>query len=69
MAKEQVARLYRAVKADPALKEKLNTAPNLEVFVRMAQAEGYDFSIEEWQEMTSFSVEELECELSEIPGI
>ncbi|MEE3718875.1 Nif11-like leader peptide family natural product precursor [Tumidithrix elongata RA019] len=69
MAKEQVAKLYRAVQANPELKEKLNAAPNLEQFVLMAQQAGYDFTVEEWKEMTNFSVEELEGKLSEIPGL
>ena len=69
MAREQVARLYRAAQTDSLLKEKLNQAPDLESFVKMAQAEGYDFTLEEWQQMTNFEVEELKCDLSEIPGI
>jgi predicted ribosomally synthesized peptide with nif11-like leader len=69
MAREQVARLYRAAKTDSLLKAKLNQAPDLESFVEMAKAEGYDFTIEEWQQMTNFEVEELKCNLSEIPGI
>jgi len=69
MAKEQVARLYRAAQSDSLLKAKLNQAPDLESFVEMAKAEGYDFTIEEWQQMTNFEVEELKCHLSEIPGI
>jgi predicted ribosomally synthesized peptide with nif11-like leader len=69
MAKEQVARLYRAAQSDSLLKAKLNQAPDLESFVQLAQAEGYDFTIEEWQQMTNFAVEELKCHLSEIPGI
>jgi predicted ribosomally synthesized peptide with nif11-like leader len=69
MAREQVARLYRAAQSDSLLKAKLNQAPDLESFVEMAKAEGYDFTIEEWQQMTNFEVEELKCNLSEIPGI
>ena len=69
MAREQVARLYRAAQTDSLLKAKLNQAPDLESFVKMAQAEGYDFTLEEWQQMTNFEVEELKCDLSEIPGI
>ena len=69
MAREQVARLYRAAQNDSLLKAKLNQAPDLESFVKMAQAEGYDFTLEEWQQMTNFEVEELKCDLSEIPGI
>ena len=69
MATEQVARLYRAAQSDSLLKAKLNQAPDLESFVQLAQSEGYDFTIEEWQQMTNFSVEELKCHLSEIQGI
>jgi predicted ribosomally synthesized peptide with nif11-like leader len=69
MANEQVARLYRAAQNDPALKEKLNTAPDLESFVLMAQKAGYDFTVDEWKAMTGFSVEEFESKLSEIPGL
>jgi predicted ribosomally synthesized peptide with nif11-like leader len=69
MAKEQVARLFREAQVDPALRDDLNTAPNPELFVAMANQKGFSFTIKEWREMTNFSVEELECELSEIPGI
>lgn len=69
MAQEQVARLYRAAQSDSLLKAKLNQAPDLESFVKLAQLEGYDFTIEEWKQMTNFAVEELKCHLSEIPGI
>lgn len=69
MAKENVVKLFRRVKTDSQLKEKLNSAPSLEVFVQKAQEYGYDFTLEEWQEVTSFKVEELQCNLSEIPGI
>lgn len=69
MAREEVVRLFRAAQANPALKEQLNQAPNPEAFVKMAEECGYHFTLEEWQEMTRFSVEELKGELSEIPGI
>jgi predicted ribosomally synthesized peptide with nif11-like leader len=69
MAQESVTQLFRAAQVDPTLREKLNSAPNLETFVEMAKTYGYDFTIEEWQAMTRFSVEELEGELSEIPGL
>ena len=69
MAKEQVARLYRAAQADSFLKARLNQAPDLETFVKLAQAEGYDFTLEEWKQITNFEVEELKCHISEIPGI
>lgn len=69
MAREEVVKLFRAAQLDPSLKETLNSAPNPEAFVRMAQELGYNFTLEEWQAMTGFSVEELEGKLSEIPGI
>jgi predicted ribosomally synthesized peptide with nif11-like leader len=69
MAQENVAKLFRATQKDPELKAKFNAAPNLETFLEMAAEHGYDFTIEEWQEMTGFTVEELPGEISEIPGI
>jgi predicted ribosomally synthesized peptide with nif11-like leader len=69
MSQEQVARLYRAAKADPTIKERLNQAPNIETFVAMAKDLGFEFTVEEWQKMTSFQVEELKSDLSEIPGL
>lgn len=69
MAKEQVARLFREAQTNLALRESLNTAPNPQKFVDMANQKGYSFTLAEWQEMMNFSVEELECDLSEIPGI
>lgn len=69
MAQEQVIKLFRAAQADPLLKQKLNSAPNEDAFVKMAAEYGYDFTVEEWKQVTRFSVEELEGKLSEIPGI
>jgi predicted ribosomally synthesized peptide with nif11-like leader len=69
MAKEDVIRLFRSVKADPSLKEALNAAPNLEALAQMAQDRGYHFTVDEWKETTGFHVEELKSEVSEIPGI
>lgn len=69
MAKEQVTKLFRDANTNPALKEQLNSAPNLETFVEWAQGLGYDFTLEEWREVTSFQVEELKSKVSEIPGI
>jgi len=69
MAKEQVVRLYREVQTNPGLRESLNTAPNPQSFVSMANQRGYNFTLDEWKEMMNFSVEELECDLSEIPGL
>ena len=69
MAKEQVVRLYREAQTNIALRESLNTAPKPQSFVTMANQKGYNFTLDEWKEMMNVSVEELECELSEIPGI
>lgn len=69
MAKEAVARLFRAAQDDQALREKLNTAPNIDAFVKMADEQGFQFTVDEWREMTRFAVEEFKAELSEIPGI
>ncbi len=69
MAKEAVARLFRAAQVDTELREKLRAAPDVQTFVAMAKTYGYDFTVEEWQEVTQFSVEEFKGELSEIPGL
>lgn len=69
MAKESVAQLFRAAQADSRLRDKLNTAPTIEAFIALAKTYGYEFTAEEWRDVTQFSVEELEGELSEIPGI
>ena len=69
MAKQEVTRLFRAVQANLSLREKLNLAANIETFVKLAQDLGYNFTVQEWKEVTSFTVEELKCKVSEIPGI
>ncbi|MEB3826366.1 Nif11-like leader peptide family natural product precursor [Phormidium sp. CCY1219] len=69
MAQNEVVRLFRDVQAYPELKDKYNTASSLEDLVAMAQKDGYDFTVEEWLEATSFKVEEYKSQLSEIPGI
>jgi len=69
MSKEAVVQLFRTVQANPELREKLNAAPTPQAFVEMAQAHGFHFTVEEWQDVTRFAVEELEGSLSEIPGI
>lgn len=69
MAKEAVAQLFRAAQVNPSLRDRLNQAATVEQFIEMAKGQGYEFSVEEWQAMTRFAVEELNCELSEIPGL
>jgi predicted ribosomally synthesized peptide with nif11-like leader len=69
MAKEAVSQLFRAAQRDPDLKESLNEAPSLEAFIQQANDRGFEFTISEWREVTGFVVEELEGDLSEIPGL
>lgn len=69
MPREDVARLFRAAQLDVGLREHLSTAPNVETFIQMAEKLGYQFTEEEWREMTRFSVEEFKSDISEIPGI
>jgi predicted ribosomally synthesized peptide with nif11-like leader len=67
MAKEAVAQLFRAAQANPSLRQHLNQSATIEQFVEMAKRYGYEFTLEEWQAMTRFSVEELASELSDVP--
>ncbi|NJN20416.1 MAG: Nif11 family protein [Leptolyngbya sp. RL_3_1] len=69
MAKEDVARLFRAAQNDPGLREQLNTAPTIAAFLEQAAQMGYCFTEAEWREMTRFTVDELAGDLSEIPGL
>lgn len=69
MSKEAVVQLFRATQIDPALKKELNDSPSLDAFVNTAKKKGYNFTAKEWSEATSFTVEELEGELSAIPGL
>lgn len=54
---------------DPDLRDQLNSAPDLAALVQLAERHGYQFTMAEWQAVTNFSVEELVCDVSEIPGI
>ncbi len=69
MAVEEVVRLFRTVQGSPEIKEKLNSAPNLETLVKIAGEMGYSFTVEEWKQATRFEVEEVASKMSEIPGI
>ena len=69
MAKAAVAELFRAAQKDPALRETLNASLTLEIFIEKAKQYGYEFTADEWHEMTRFSVEEQAGQLSEIPGL
>lgn len=65
MAKEVVAQLFRAAQANSALREHLNQASDLEQFVALAASYGYEFTVNEWQVMTGFTVEELDMQVSD----
>lgn len=67
MTRERVAKLYREIQLNQGLFDTLNTAPSPESFVSIANQRGGVFTFKERQEMTQFSVEELEGNISEIP--
>lgn len=69
MAQADVVRLFRDAQKDTSLRDELAAAPNIESFIHQAKHYGYEFTVEDWQEVTRFKVEELKCEMSEIPGI
>ena len=69
MAQAEVARLYRSIQDDPTLRVKLGSAVDRDDFVNIARSCGYDFTTSEFLESVRFKVEELECSVSEIPGI
>jgi predicted ribosomally synthesized peptide with nif11-like leader len=69
MTQQEVARLFRGAQSIPGLRDRLSAARDLDHFVQMAQENGYQFTVEEWQKATGFAVEELKCHVSEIPGI
>ena len=69
MAKQDVAQLFRAAQRDQSLRQELSESPDLESFVHKAKYRGFDFTVEEWKEVTQFVVEEIDGELSEIPGL
>ena len=69
MPQTEVARLYRSIQINPTLKTKLSAARNQEDFIAMAQSLGYQFTTKEFMDSLRFQVEELECDVSEIPGI
>ena len=50
MAKEQVMKLYCEVQANPSLRDGLNTAPDVEFFVTMANQRGFAFCYGLWGE-------------------
>ncbi len=60
MAQKNAAQLFKAVKQDQALKEKLKAASNPEAFIKIAKERGYDFTLEELEtELSKLSEAEL----------
>ncbi|WP_235182303.1 Nif11-like leader peptide family natural product precursor [Fischerella thermalis] len=68
MSKQEVIRLFRAAQTNPNLREILNSASDLETFVKMAQQQGYNFTVDEWQKATGLVMEDSESQVSEIQG-
>lgn len=69
MAQAEVARLYRSIQQNPDLRGKLSKALSQTDFISIAQSQGYEFTEKEYVDSVRFTVEELECEMSEIPGL
>ncbi|MGJ5675951.1 MAG: Nif11-like leader peptide family natural product precursor [Nostochopsis sp.] len=68
MTQNNAAQLFKAVKQDQALKEKLKAAANPEAFITIAQERGYDFTVEELEtELSKLSSEELAAIVN--PGV
>lgn len=60
MGQKNAAQLFKAVKQDNALQEKLKAATNPDAFIKVAQERGYHFTPEELQaEIDKLSEEEL----------
>ena len=47
MAQKNAAELFKAVKLDQALKQKIKAASNPEAFIKIAEEHGYNFTVEE----------------------
>jgi predicted ribosomally synthesized peptide with nif11-like leader len=69
MAQQEVTRLFRVAQTNFDLKAKLSEAPDVETFVEMARKHGYEFTVEEWRQATSVTLDELPSKVSEIPGL
>ncbi|NJM73799.1 MAG: Nif11-like leader peptide family natural product precursor [Scytonema sp. RU_4_4] len=60
MTQRNAAELFKAVKKDHVLKERLKAATNPEAFIKIAKERGYNFTVEELQaEISKLSEEEL----------
>ncbi len=68
MGQKNAAQLFKAVKQDNALQEKLKAATDPDAFIQIAQERGYHFTPEELQaEIDKLSEEELAAVIN--PGI
>ncbi|MEA5506733.1 Nif11-like leader peptide family natural product precursor [Halotia wernerae UHCC 0503] len=60
MTQQNAARLFQAVKEDQALQQRLKATSDPEAFIKIAQARGYDFNVEELDsEISKLSEEDL----------
>jgi predicted ribosomally synthesized peptide with nif11-like leader len=68
MTQQKAAQLFKAVKQDQALKERLKAATNPKAFIEIAKQRGYEFTVEELEaEICKLSSEELAAIVN--PGI
>ncbi len=60
MPQQNAAQLFKAVKQDQALKQRLKATANPEAFIKIAKERGYDFTVEELEaEIDKLSEEDL----------
>ncbi|MEH2066418.1 MAG: Nif11-like leader peptide family natural product precursor [Nostoc sp.] len=60
MTQQNAARLFKAVKEDQALQEKLKATADPKAFIKIAQERGYDFNVQELDsEINKLSEEDL----------
>lgn len=60
MPQQNAAQLFKAVKQDQALKQRLKATANPEAFIQIAKERGYDFTVEELEaEIEKLSEEDL----------
>ncbi|OUL20220.1 Nif11-like leader peptide family natural product precursor [Nostoc sp. 106C] len=60
MPQKNAAQLFKAVKQDQALKERLKATANPDAFIQIAKERGYDFTVEELEaEIDRLSEEDL----------
>ncbi|ARV59956.1 Nif11-like leader peptide family natural product precursor [Nostocales cyanobacterium HT-58-2] len=68
MTQNHAAQLFKAVKQDQVLQQRLKAATHPEAFIKIAKERGYDFTVEELEtEISKLSEEELAAIIN--PGI